>query len=92
MHIVVQHQVADPQTFFGIAQATPVPENLKLHQMFPATDGSLGVCLWDADSLAEVRNLVEQHVGHVSTNQCYQVAAGNALGLPASAGLASAAL
>jgi hypothetical protein len=45
MYIVVQQQVADPQTFFGIAQATPVPENLKLHQMFPATDAAWGyVC------------------------------------------------
>ena len=85
MYIVVQHKISDPAKFWEIAQAaTPnLPQGLKLHSAFPNADGSKAACLWEAATLDMLKNFMEPKVGRISTNQYFEVAVKNAIGLPA---------
>ena len=85
MYIVVQHKISDPAKFWEIAKAaTPnLPEGVKLHCALPSTDGSNAICLWEADTIVEVKNIIESNVGQISTNEYFEVDVENAIGLPA---------
>jgi hypothetical protein len=82
MHVVVIHSISDPDKFWSAAGAGELPEGVALHTSFPNDDGSRAVCLWEADSLDEVRQTVEGTVGDVSNNEYFEVNASNAQGLP----------
>ena len=85
MFIVAQHRITDPPAFWStVAMAKQLPPGLKLHSTFPSSDGSRAVCLWEAPSLAAVRDLVESVVGPFSHNEYFQVSAEQAMGLPKS--------
>ena len=82
MYIVVQHTISDPAKFWEVAKQAQLPEEVKLHSTFPNTDGSKAVCLWEAKNLETVKNLLEEAVGQVSTNDYFEVETQNAIGLP----------
>ncbi len=50
--------------------------------MFPSTDGAKGICLWQGESLAVVKPLVDALTSGLSTNEYVAVDATNAMGLP----------
>ena len=52
--------------------------------MLPNHDGSRAVCVWEADSLATVSDLVEGAAGESSNNEYYEVNTQNAQGVPSS--------
>jgi len=83
MHVIAIHDISDPDRFFGAAQSTPVPEGMTLHSMLPNADGSRCVCVWQADSEEDVKDLVDRTVGDVSRNEFFAVNADSAQGLPA---------
>lgn len=86
MYVVVQHQISDPGTFWSkakVALAT-LPAGAELCQSLPNADGSQCVCLWSADAVDTVKELIESAVGHVSHNEYYAVNPENAVGLPES--------
>jgi hypothetical protein len=82
MHVVVIHRISDPEKFWGAASESELPEGVTLHSALPNDDGSRAVCLWEADSLDAVQQLVEDAVGDVSNNEFFEVNAQNAQGLP----------
>ena len=84
MYIVVLHKISDPKKFWETAQASipNLPAGIKVHCVLPNADGSKSVCLWEADSLDTVKNLIEDSVGDVSKNRYYEVNAESAIGLP----------
>jgi hypothetical protein len=82
MYIIANHTISNPDTFWSLAQTTPVPAHLKLQCVFPSEDGARGVCLWQADSLDAVKAFVEPLTRGVSTNDYMTVQAQNAVGLP----------
>jgi hypothetical protein len=82
MHVAVIHQISDPEKFWGAANESQLPEGITLHSALPNNDGSRAVCLWEADSLDTVKQLVEDTVGDVSNNEFFEVNAQNAQGLP----------
>jgi hypothetical protein len=82
MHVVAIHSISDPDKFWGTADESKLPEGVALHSAFPNEDGSRAVCLWEADSLDTVKQLVEDTVGDVSSNEFFEVNASNAQGLP----------
>lgn len=84
MYIVVQHQIRDPETAWAIAgeALADLPAHLKLHHSLPNADGTAAVCLWEADSVEAVRDLLEPAIGHVSQNSYFAVGE-QAIGLPA---------
>jgi hypothetical protein len=84
MYIVVQHKISDPATFWSMAgeALSSLPEGVKLCQSLPNADGSQCVCLWSADSVDTVKELIESKAGHISNNEYYAVETQNAMGLP----------
>jgi hypothetical protein len=84
MFIVIQHQISNPEKFWGTAQeaTSNLPAGLKLHSSFPNADGSKAVCVWEGNELNTVKELVEGSVGQFSKNEYFAVEAKNAMGLP----------
>lgn len=82
MYIVANHTISDPAQFWGLAKSTPVPSPLKLHSVFPSTDGARGTCLWEAPSLDAVKQFVETLTSAFASNEYMVVEAANAMGLP----------
>ena len=91
MFIVVQHTITDPAAFWNAADPTTFPPQVKLHHTFPTPDGTRAVCVWEADSIDAVRNLLEPAVGKVSRNEYFSVENKEGLGRPSRVPQAAAA-
>ncbi len=96
MYVVVQHQIKDPQRAFSrgekLIKNEGAPVGVRGLQFYPSTDGSAVTCLWEAESVKEIREYVDSTLGDSSQNACYEVDAEQAfaerpLGLPASAAI-----
>lgn len=84
MYIVVEHRITNRHAFMTAGQELlgSRPSGLQAHQFFPSADGSRAVCLWEANSVDDVRGWVESKVGTSSDNGYFAVSAEQALGLP----------
>lgn len=89
MYAIAIHQISDPETFWAAAAALDLPQGTTLHSAIPNSDGTRAVCVWESDSVDTVRDFVETNAGEISTNEYFEVNEQNAMGLPASAGVAS---
>jgi len=81
MLIVAQHAVTDPAVFWPTAAQAPLPDDVRLLQVLPSIDGRHGVCLWQAESVERVREIVNAAVGHVSRTEFFPVEEQTAVGL-----------
>ena len=82
MHVVAIHTIRDPDSFFRAIEAEPLPQGMALHTTLPNEDSSRMVCLWEADSLEDVEQLVNRTVGEFSDNEFFQVRPDATQGLP----------
>jgi hypothetical protein len=84
MLIIAHHNIQDPGVFWSKAKdiTSRLPENLKLHSVFPSKDMKTGTCIWEGPSAAEVQKFLDENVGNVSKNFCYEVDKEAAMGLP----------
>jgi hypothetical protein len=82
MHVVAIHTISDPDGFFRAIEAAPLPQGMALHATLPNADSSRMVCLWEADSLESVEQLVNTTVGEYSDNEFFAVRPDAAQGLP----------
>jgi hypothetical protein len=73
MYVLVQHTISDPSTFWNAADPTSLSPKAKLHHTFPTPDGTRATCVWEADSVEALRNLLEPVVGKVSRNEYFAV-------------------
>jgi hypothetical protein len=73
MFIMVQHTISEPGVFWNAADSTAFPPHVKLHHTFPTPDGTRAVCIWEADSVDAVRDILEPAVGSVSRNEYFPV-------------------
>jgi hypothetical protein len=71
-YIVAIHDISDPDRFWNAAAASTPPPDIALHATYPRSDGSRAVCLWEADSVETVRNLVESTMGDASRNEFFE--------------------
>jgi hypothetical protein len=88
-YIVAIHDVRDPERFWGAADpSAQFPPGVTLHSTYPRADGERAVCLWQADSVDTVRELIESVTGDASSNEFFEVdeTHANALGLPTTTG------
>jgi hypothetical protein len=84
-YIVAIHDISDPQRFWGAADAnSEFPPGITLHATYPRGDSSRAVCLWEADSVDAVRQLIESVSGDASNNEFFEVDTSHAgvVGLP----------
>jgi hypothetical protein len=83
MFVTILHDIHDPTAFGTRAEsAFPPPAGLHVHQFVPADDMSRAVCLYEADSLDDVREFVDGVLGDSSTQRYFTVAENQAMGLP----------
>jgi len=83
MLVIAHHNVNDP-TFWTAAEelSKTIPDNLKLHGVYPSMDGKTGTCLWEAGSAEEVQQFLDKNAGQYAKNFCYEVNAERSVGLP----------
>ena len=84
MLIIAQHNISDPQKFWGAAKelTKSLPDNLKLHSVYPSSDGRLGTCIWEADTTREVQEFLDKNAGQYAKNLCYELNVEQSVGLP----------
>jgi hypothetical protein len=73
MYIMVQHTISEPAAFWNAADPAAFPPQVKLHHTFPTPDGTRAVCIWEADSIDAVRDILEPAVGQISRNEYFAV-------------------
>jgi hypothetical protein len=77
MLVVVQHQLIDPPTAFvrgeRLKRAEGAPEAARVLQFLPSRDGTLVTCLWESESVDDLRSYVDETLGDASRNVCYAV-------------------
>lgn len=84
MLIIAHHNIQDTEKFWSAAQTitSVLPSHLKLHSVFPSTDLKTGTCIWEAPSVMEVQKFLDDNVGSISKNFCYEVNQAASIGLP----------
>ncbi len=87
MYITAIHKITDPEQFWQTVRAvTPpaaeFPAGIVLHNTFASGDGTKAVCLWQGESVDQVRDLVDSVVGQFSQNEYFEVSKETAIGLP----------
>jgi hypothetical protein len=81
MYVIAIHSISDPERFWG--GELDLPDGIALRSALPNTDGSRGVCVWEADSASTVERIIEDAAGEISDNEYFEVNADTAQGLPA---------
>jgi hypothetical protein len=86
MKVGVIHRISDPET----AQSSGQPlfeehEGLRLLQFCPSQDFRAATCIWEAESIDAVRDLVDPTLGDSSEQTYYEVNTEQAVGLPEAA-------
>lgn len=84
MYVLVQHYVSDVQTFWSAVRHAvgTLPPNVALHHCLPTPDGTHAACVWEADTVRDVRAFLETYVGHASRNLYFPVESGAGIHLP----------
>jgi hypothetical protein len=84
MFVIAHHFIQQPEEFWATAQqgAASLPANLKLHSVFPSKDMKTGTCVWEAASVKDVEAFLDERMGSMAKNVCYEVNDTMALGLP----------
>ena len=84
MLIIAHHNVNDVENFWTAAKAVSqnLPSGLSLHAIYPSTDGKTGTCIWEADSVSDVQNFLDENAGKLAKNLCYEVNVSGSVGLP----------
>jgi hypothetical protein len=88
MNIVAQHRIIDPERFFSMNAeevAKEGPPGVQGRQFLPARDGSVAVCLWEADSIDTLRDYLDPATAGVSENTYFEVNEERSMGLPEAA-------
>jgi hypothetical protein len=84
MLVIAQHNIQNPQVFWSSAQKLNalLPADLKLISVFPSRDTKMGTCLWEGPNATAVQKFLDDNVGSVSKNFCYEVDEAKAMGIP----------
>lgn len=85
MYITAIHEISNPEKFWEVARSAisdGFPTGITLHNSLPNATGTRAVCLWEADTVDSVQNLVDSAVGQHSKNEYFEINADNAMGLP----------
>lgn len=83
MFIAIEHNIHDPEKFQKCAEKVfPLPDDLYVHQFFPAIDMSRAVCLYEAPSIKRLSEYLDTKLNPASTQQYFPVLTEHAIGLP----------
>ena len=86
MFISVHHKIANPGQFWAAAQKNlpnlPEPGVQRVVNVFPSTDLSEAMCIWEADSIDALDKYLRSKVFNWSRESYFEINAANAIGLP----------
>jgi hypothetical protein len=86
MFIVVHHTITDQETAFARGQnlldGNGAPPGVRVREFYPSLDKADVFCLWEGESLEELRTYVDSTLGDSSRNAYFEVDADIARGLP----------
>ena len=84
MFVAVEHTIQDPEAFWAKAgEIVPnLPAHVKLHQCFPNKSGTRGICIWEGESVRAIQSYLDGQVGHVSSNDYFEVENKELIALP----------
>ena len=86
MKVGVIHRISDPETAQASGQPLFEPhEGVQLLQFCPSQDFRTAACIWEAESIDAVRDLVDPTLGDASEQTYYAVNTEQAVGLPEAA-------
>lgn len=75
MFIAIQHEITDPELFWhqaSTAFANP-PAGMRLHTAFVNEQENLCQCMWEAESIDQLREYLETELTDSSVNTYYEV-------------------
>jgi hypothetical protein len=76
MFVTVIHRITDPEGFEAAeekALAGGLPGHVALPVHAATLDHTLGICVWEGESVEAVREVVEGAVGGYGTNEYYEM-------------------
>ncbi len=76
MFVTVIHRIHDPEGFQAAeakALEAGLPSGVALPIHAATSDHTLGICIWEGDSVEAVREVVEGVVGPYATNEYYEM-------------------
>jgi hypothetical protein len=76
MFVTVIHRIHDPEGFQAAeakAMETGLPETVALPIHAASRDHRFGICVWEGESVAAVRDVVEGAVGPFADNEYYEM-------------------
>ena len=86
MFIVVHHTITDAETAFtrgqNLLDGNGAPSGVRVREFYPSRDKADVVCLWEGNSLEDVRTYVDATLGDSSRNAYFEVDTEVARGLP----------
>jgi hypothetical protein len=86
MFIVLQHRITNPQTAYvrgqNLLDGRGAPEGTRVLQFYPSRDKNAVFCLWESNSIDELRAYADAVMGDSSENSYFEVDAEIARGLP----------
>jgi hypothetical protein len=83
MFIVVEHTITNPDVFFALAaKVGEAPSGIKALQFFPSVSKDRAVCVWQANSVDDLKGFLEPFSAGSSHNTYYAVDGTKAMGLP----------
>ena len=85
MHVVIQHRIKDPERFFSgdpEEVASGGPPGVRGRQFIVSQDKSAAVCLWEADSVENLRDYMDGLTGDSAENTYFEVDGEMSMGLP----------
>jgi hypothetical protein len=86
MFIVLQHRIINPQTASARGQnlldGNGAPQGTRVLQFYPSRDMDSVFCLWESNSVDELREYTDAVMGDSSVNSYFEVDAQIARGLP----------
>ena len=87
MHVIVHHDVKDPDYFFADVPsvAQNAPPGVHPRMFCPGRDKTTAVCLWQAESIEAVRAYLDETTGSSAVNTYFEVDDAAAIGLPTAA-------
>ncbi len=70
MYVMVLHEIASPEALwkkaFEVLEA--IPPEVKLHHTFSTPDGTRAICIWEAEGIEPVKQLLAPRFAGLSTD------------------------
>jgi len=89
MFVVIHHNITDSQKWGqitekigGMVERRQLPKGVCGLSYLPSTDGRHADCLWETDSLENLKRFLDPEIGTAARNEYFQVDATHAFGLP----------